>query len=307
LHTERRALQTDPWQQWQAFAALFTPGAAVPQAGAARANGPSPAPFADVAERFGAAARAYLDGAAKASASASSASPNEGARVFSEHLRDIFADFQLPWSNAAGPGGGFGSASPAFASNAPALGASREHQQRWQRVADAWRRLDDAQRRLQRHGADALREAAAAFAARVGSTSPSAVGPEALRKLYDTWIDCAEDAYARAAHSESFCDALAEHVNASSECRRDLQAGIEHSAKFFDLPTRSEFNTLILRVKSLEEELRAARETQKSKAAASKVRPNAAASKARPKAAASKAQRKAGASKAHSKRHKGKR
>jgi hypothetical protein len=286
-------LQPDPWQQWQAFAALFTPGATVPQAGAARAGAPPTAPFADVAERFGVAARAYLDGAANASASASSPSQVEIARVFSEHLRDIFADFQLPWSNGAGSGGGFGggfgSASPAFSSNAPALGASREHQQRWQRVADAWRRLDDAQRRLQRLGADALREAAAAFAARLGSASPAAVSPEALRKLYDTWIDCAEDAYARAAHSEPFCNALAEYVNASSECRRDLQAGIEHSAKSFDLPTRSEINTLSLRVKSLEEELRAAREIRKPKAAKRKARPKAAKRKAHPKAAVSKA------------------
>jgi hypothetical protein len=62
-------------------------------------------------------------------------------------------------------------------------------------------------------------------------------------------------------------------VNASSEWRRDLQAGIEHSAKFFDLPTRSEINTLNQRVKSLEEELRAAREIRRPSAAASKAHP----------------------------------
>jgi hypothetical protein len=287
LHTEWRALQSDPWQQWQAYAALFTPGASAPQAGAGGASAPSSAPFADVAERFSTAARAYLEGAANASAS--SPSLNEAARVFSDHLRDIFADFQLPWSNAASPGGGFGSASSAFSPNSPALGASREHQQRGQRIADAWRRLDDAQRRLQRLGSDALREAAAAFAVRLGPAPPPAVSPEALRKLYDTWIDCAEDAYARAAHSESFCNALAEYVNASSECRRDLQAGIEHSTKFFDLPTRSEINTLNLRVKSLEEELRAARDIRKPRAAKPRAAelktatPRAAASKGRPK------------------------
>jgi class III poly(R)-hydroxyalkanoic acid synthase PhaE subunit len=272
-------LKSDPWQQWQAFAALFTPGATVPQAGSGRTNAFSSAPFADVAERFSAAARAYLDGATNASAPA----PAEAARVFSDHLREIFADFQLPWSNAVGPSAGISSASPAFSLNSPALGASREHQQRWQRIADAWRRLDDAQRSLQRLGSDALREAAADFAARLGPAHPPAVSPEALRKLYDTWIDCAEDAYARAAHGESFCNALAEYVNASSECRRDLQAGIEHSAKLLDLPTRSEINTLNLRVKSLEEELRAARDIRKPKAAASKTRPTAAASKARTK------------------------
>jgi hypothetical protein len=296
-------LQPDPWQQWQAYAALFTPGAPAPQAGAGGANAPASAPFADVAERFSAAARAYLDGAANASASAPSLS--EAARVFSDHLRDIFADFQLPWSNGASPGGGFGSASSAFSPNSPALGAGREHQQRWQRIADAWRRMDDAQRRLQRLGADALREAAAAFAARLGPAPPPAVSPEALRKLYDTWIDCAEDAYARAAHSESFCNALADYVNASSTCRRDLHAGIEHSAQFFDLPTRSEINTLNLRVKSLEEELRAARDIRKPKAAKPKTaKPNA----AKPSAAKpSAAKPKAAASKGRAKRRKGQR
>ena len=287
-------MQSDSWQQWQAYAALFTPGAPAPQAAAGGA--PSSVPFADVAERFSAAARAYLDGATHASAS--SPSLNEAARAFSDHLRDIFADFQLPWSNAS-PGGGFGSASSAFSPNSPALGVSREHQQRWQRIADAGRRMDDAQRRLQRLGADALREAAAAFAVRLGPAPPPAVSPEALRKLYDTWIDCAEDAYARAAHSESFCNALAEYVNASSECRRDLQAGIEHSAKFFDLPTRSELNTLNLRVKSLEEELRAARDRKPEAAKTKAAKPKA----AKPKTATSGA----AASKAHPKRRKGKR
>jgi hypothetical protein len=301
-------LQSDSWQQWQAYAALFTPGAPAPQAGAGGASAPSSAPFADVAERFSAAARAYLDGAANASSPSPSPSLNEAARAFSDHLRDIFADFQLPWSNAS-PGGGFGSASSAFSPNSPALGVSREHQQRWQRIADAGRRMDDAQRRLQRLGADALREAAAAFAVRLGPAPPPVVSPEALRKLYDTWIDCAEDEYARAAHSESFCNALAEYVNASSECRRDLQAGIEHSAKFFDLPTRSELNTLNLRVKSLEEELRAARNRKPEAAKTKAAKPRAAKPKAaKPKAAKPKtATSGAAASKAHPKRRKGKR
>ena len=53
----------------------------------------------------------------------------------------------------------------ALGATSPALGPTREHQQRWQRTAEAWRRMVDAQRRLQRLWSDALREAAAAFAA----------------------------------------------------------------------------------------------------------------------------------------------
>jgi len=244
-------VQSDPWQQWQAIAALLRGS----QPGSAHSNAAPSMPFADIAERFGAAARAYLDQATHAPPAAA-----EAARAFGDHLREMFADFQLPWNAGFGSAAGNAGTAPAFAANTPALGATREHQQRWQRIADAWRRLDDAQRRLQRFGSDALRDAAAAFTARLGAAPPTAAGPEALRKLYDTWIDCAEDAYARAAHSDSFCNTLAEYVNASSDWRKDLQTSVEQSAKLFDLPTRSEINTLNLRVKSLEEELRAARQ-----------------------------------------------
>jgi hypothetical protein len=126
-------------------------------------------------------------------------------------------------------------------------------------MADAWRRLDEAQRRLQRLWSDALREAAATFAAKIGPPQIGAPSPEAVRALYDRWIDCAEDAYSRAAHSEIFCTTLAEYVNAGSEWRGEMRASVEHAAKLLDLPTRSEINTLTQRLKSVEAELRAAR------------------------------------------------
>ena len=136
--------------------------------------------------------------------------------------------------------------------NSPALGASREFQLRAQRITEASRRIEEAQRRLQRIGADAMREAAASlynaetWKRRI--TSSRAQLRRVLHKLYGTWIDCAEDAYARAAHGEAFCNALAEYVNASSEWRKELQASVEHWAKLLDLPTRSEINTLTQRI-----------------------------------------------------------
>jgi hypothetical protein len=113
---------------------------------------------------------------------------------------------------------------------------------------------------------DALRDAALTFAARVEPHNPSAAkgsvpggeppGAEALRALYDSWIDCAEEAYARMAHSESFSSSLADFLNAGSAWRKESQANVELWAKALDLPTRSELNTLMRRVNSLEEQLR---------------------------------------------------
>ena len=250
-------MQADPWRQWQAFSALFTPPA---PAGSARNGASSFAPFADLTERFNDAARAYLNGAANAPTPAVAAA----ARGFSESLRELFGDMPLPWN--LGAGSADGGASPLSALHSPALGATRESQLRAQRITDAWRRVDEAQRRLQRLAADALREAAVAFAANLAAASPPAPSTEALHKLYGAWIDCAEDAYARAAHGEAFCSALAEYVNASSAWRNELQASIEHSAKLLDLPARSEINSLTQRLRAVESELRGLREARRANA-----------------------------------------
>jgi ketosteroid isomerase-like protein len=258
----------DLLRQWQAFASLWAPATPESQAGFGREGTFGSGSFMEAAQRFAAAARSFLDGADNASVPAA----GEAARAFGDFLREQFADFQLPWSSGFGAGACHGAPPPSMG-DLPAFGATREHQQRWQRMAEASRRIDDARRRLQRLWSDALREAAAAFAARLVPPHPSGVSAEALRKLYDIWIDCAEEAYARVAHGEAFCNALAEYVNASSQWRRELQASIEHLAKLLDLPTRSEINTLTQRLKSVEELLRAAQNKGTPQVPASPTRP----------------------------------
>jgi Poly(R)-hydroxyalkanoic acid synthase subunit (PHA_synth_III_E) len=242
-------MEYDLWRQWQAFADLMNPAS---KSRSAAGGVPGLAPFAEAAERFSAAARTFLDAVGKSPAAAAA----DAARTFSDFLREQFADFHPPWGAgiAAAPG-----AAQSSSTDSPALGPNREHQQRWQRTADAWQRMNDAQRRLQRLWSDALREAAAAFAAKSGQFRGSAIGADSLRKLYDTWIECAEEAYARAAHGEAFREALSEFVNAGSEWRKELQMSAEHWSKQFDLPTRSEVNSLHARLKALETQLRAGR------------------------------------------------
>ncbi len=213
-------------------------------------------PLFESADRFAAAARNYLEGIQAPGPAAGAA-----ARAFGDFLRVETMDlFQFPWSANQGSGAAGATAPPAM-QDFPAFGPSREHQLRWQRSAAAGRRLSDAQRKLQFLWSDALRDAAIAFAARLEPPASSAAtgavpGVEALRRLYDVWIDCAEEAYARIAHSDSFSNALADFINASSAWRKESQANIEQWAKALDLPTRSELNTLMRRVNSLEEQLR---------------------------------------------------
>jgi len=215
------------------------------------------APLQDSADRFAAAARKYLEGVQTPGPAAV-----EAARTFGDFLRVETTDFfPFPWSAPLSSGGRAGATAPSAMQDLPAVGLSREHQLRWQRSADTGRRVGDAQHRLQLLWSDALRDAAIAFAARVQPPYLSAAtgtvpGVEALRGLYDSWIECAEEAYARIAHSDSFISALADFMNASSAWRKESQASVELWAKALDLPTRSELNTLMRRVNSLEEQLR---------------------------------------------------
>ena len=213
------------------------------------------APLVDSADRFAAAARKCLDDMHRAGPAGA-----EAARIFGDFLRvETLEFFRFPWSTDPGSAGGMSAPPPPPMQDHPALGPNREHQLRWQRTADTGQRISAAQHRLQLMWSDALREAAMVFAARLKPPpdDPNGMPPgiEALRRLYDSWVDCAEEAYARIAHSDSFSSALADYMNASSAWRKESQASIELWAKALDLPTRSELNTLMRRVNALEDQL----------------------------------------------------
>jgi polyhydroxyalkanoate synthase subunit PhaE len=252
VHTRLVIVEHDPWRQWQELAASFGTAAGQAQPHAAFAAASDLARFTRSAERFAAAARAYFSGADHPSAG-TAGTAEERTRNFSDCLRDLFADFPLRFAPDLGAGVG-PQAAQRGAWDAPALGATREHQQRWQRMSEAWASIDDAQHRLQRLWSDALRDAAAAFTARLVQTPSIDMSAESMRKLYDGWIDCAEDAYGRMAHGEPFCSALADFMNASSRWRREAQSSMEYVAKLLDLPTRSEINSLMRRLKTLEDD-----------------------------------------------------
>jgi hypothetical protein len=239
-------LAADPWRQWAAFAALFNPTADPSPLGTFR-RAPPFAPFFD-AEQFAAAARAFHQ---------SGENSQGAAAAFGDFLREQFSGVLDGMLGGSAPGG-----SPAAAEEAPALGPARAQQERLQRAAAAWRRLDHAERRLRRLWSDALAEAARAFVSRIGAPA-AAPTAEALHGMYDGWIDCAEEAYARMAHGEAFGAALADALKAASDWREETAASVESWAKWLDWPTRREINSLSLRVRALEEQLR---ETQRTRA-----------------------------------------
>ena len=264
-------MSTDFWRQGQALSTLgpfgASPGAAPsPSAAAFGAAPPGFSPFADCAERFAAAVREF---AAETHRADSPSSPASGAAFaaadgLGNFLREYFAGFfKPPWSPSPG---GAATGGAAF-SEAPALGLGREHWLRAQRGAEAWKRAAEAQGRLHRMWSDTLRDAAASFTSRLKPVPAEPLSAEAIDRLYDLWVDCAEEAYSRTAHSEGFSDALSEYLNAAGRWRKESAAGIEEWAKLFDLPTRSEINALAQRLRALEAQLRAWQTQPEGKAA----------------------------------------
>jgi hypothetical protein len=233
-------VSSDFWRQWQALSTLgpfpWSPGAPFTTPGAAPGSAsPGFAPFTDSAERFAAALREFAAAAQRATAPPGAASEAlfAAAEGFGNFLREHFAGhFRPPW-----PSANAATAAPDFA-QAPPLGLGREQMLRAERAAEAWNRLTEAQGRLHRMWSDSLRDAA-------------------IERLYDLWIECAEESYGRTAHGDAFCDALSACVNATAQWRRESAAGIEEWAKLWDLPTRSEVNALTLRLRELEAQLAA--------------------------------------------------
>src|ERR1700730_13597343 len=127
VRTESGIVDHDPWRHGHALAGLLSSANPAPQARSARDGGFGFAPFIDAAERFTVAARTLLDGRVNASVRTA----DEASRTFSDFLREQFSDFQMPWSAGLGAAG----VQPAPMENSPALGPTREHQQRWQRTA----------------------------------------------------------------------------------------------------------------------------------------------------------------------------
>jgi hypothetical protein len=237
----------DLWRQWQAlFPFGLTGGNGEPPNWPSGSGTPTAVPFAESAERFAAACREFFAASRPVGLRPDdAAAANKAAQDFGNFLREHFGEhFAGVFQRSA-------------LSDGPALGLGRVQWLRAQRAAEAWNRLVQAQARLQRLMADTLREAATAFSSALPKASLELVTTEAIDRMYDRWIDCAEEAYSRSAHSDEFCDALSEYVNAGSHWRREAATALEESAKLWDLPTRGEINTLALRIRELEAQLAA--------------------------------------------------
>lgn len=155
-------------------------------------------------------------------------------------LRSMWAQFDVLRTTNSGAFGPFGLA--------------REEEKLWRELAAAQARYSKAQahffaliHRVQLDALDLLEKRIRERAA----TEPV----RDVREIYDLWIECGEQVYAKCAHSDAYCQTQAAFANATSELRTKQQAVIERGLKLFDLPTRAELNGVHRQLRELNEKL----------------------------------------------------
>ena len=135
-----------------------------------------------------------------------------------------------------------------FASLIPALGYSREYQETGRRMLDLTGQFQRRYAEFLQHSADIGQSAFQATQRRASKDDTLLASPAAI---YDAWIDCAEEAYAQAAHGEPFARLLADLCNILSEFKIERGKLLEALARQFDWPSRAEVDSLHRQVHTL--------------------------------------------------------
>jgi class III poly(R)-hydroxyalkanoic acid synthase PhaE subunit len=137
----------------------------------------------------------------------------------------------------------------------PPLGLVREHTEAWRELLAAQSECQRLERELNGVFSRVQSDALSLLQQRVREREQSGRAISSYRDLYDLWVECAEHVYAEVAHSDAYCRLQAELGNALMRLRSRQQTLIEHGLKQFDLPTRSELNTVHRQLRELKQKV----------------------------------------------------
>lgn len=170
--------------------------------------------------------------------------------------RDLAEGFSAFFQNLAQGGSG---PLPGFAAQAaggqgfgPPLGLMREHEQAWRDLGEAQARYRHVEGELLAQLNAVQLEALALLEQRVADEPV-----KEMRQLYDLWVECGEEVYARRVRTDAYCKTQAEFANAASDLRLKQQVIVERALRMFDLPTRSEINSVHRQLRELKEQVHA--------------------------------------------------
>jgi class III poly(R)-hydroxyalkanoic acid synthase PhaE subunit len=162
----------------------------------------------------------------------------------------------MPWAGAVPGMGGFPGGGAAFGMP-PALGPAREQQESWQKIAQLLMRSYQAQMQVSSQWNGIIGASLRELSERLAPRLKSGAVPGSMKEIYDLWVDAAESVYGQTARAGAFVQAQAELTNASSQLRSAQRELLEEWARQFDLPTRSELNSIHQQLRDLKAALAA--------------------------------------------------
>lgn len=139
----------------------------------------------------------------------------------------------------------------------PPLGLAREHAQAWRELLAAQAECQQLEQELRLVLLRVQNEALDLLEQRVREREAGGQPIASYRDLYNLWVECAEHVYSPVARSDAYSKLQAQLGNATMRLRARQQKIIEHALRQFDLPTRSEINSVHLQVRQLKSRLAA--------------------------------------------------
>ena len=159
-----------------------------------------------------------------------------------------------PWNNVQGAGS-FQNFDPfGFYASLPGIGYTREKQDAWNLLYKLYHEFEQQTRKYNAAMAQVGIEAVQKFQEYVANPPADAAPLTSLKEVYAKWVDVCEDVYARYATSDEYTKLYGEVVNALMAFKGQMNTLTYDIADQFNLPTRSEVDSLHQRLHALRRE-----------------------------------------------------
>lgn len=156
-----------------------------------------------------------------------------------------------PWNNVQGAGS-FQNFDPfGFYASLPGIGYTREKQDAWNLLYKLYHEFEQQTRKYNAAMAQVGIEAVQKFQEYVANPPADAAPLTSLKEVYAKWVDVCEDVYARYATSDEYTKLYGEVVNALMAFKGQMNTLTDDIADQFNLPTRSEVDSLHQRLHAL--------------------------------------------------------
>ena len=166
---------------------------------------------------------------------------------------ELLNAMQSSWAGASAAAEGAVNNFADLLARTPALGLAKEHTEAWRELLAAQAEFQQLQHELKEVWTKIQADALAMVERRMREKQSFKPSASEYRELYDLWVECGEKIFAEVAHSEAYCKLQARVGNAAIRVRARQQALLERMLKQFDLPTRSELNTVHKQMRELRE------------------------------------------------------